>query len=77
MKLAALPAAGWPMARHSIVTIWARLMAPSGSVPSEMPLDFAQFCAFSYQVLPPLKSASFCRAKIVQSWARVVELSGA
>ena len=33
--------------------------------------------AFSYQMLPPLRSASFCRAKIVHSCARVVELLGA
>ena len=65
------------MARHSMVTIWARLMAALRSAPSEMPLSLAQFCAFSYQMLPPVKSASFCRARIVQSCARVVELLGA
>ena len=65
------------MARHSMVTIWARLMAALGFAPSETPLSLAQFCAFSYQMLPPVKSASFCRARIVQSCARVVELLGA
>ena len=64
-------------ARHSIVTIWARLMAALGFAPSEIPLVFAQFCAFSNQVAPPVKSASFCRARIVHSCARVVELLGA
>ena len=62
---------------HSIVTIWARLMAALGFAPSEIPLVFAQFCAFSNQVAPPVKSASFCRARIVHSCARVVELLGA
>ena len=65
------------MARHSIVTIWARLMAALGFAPSETPSDFAQFWAFSYQMLPPVRSALFWRARIVQSWARVVELLGA
>ena len=37
----------------------------------------AQFCAFSNQVAPLVKSASFCRARIVHSCARVVELLGA
>ena len=47
------------MARHSIVTIWARLMVPLGFAPSEMPLALAQFWAFSNQVLPPFRFASF------------------
>ena len=64
------------MARHSIVTIWARLMVPLGFVPSEMPLSLDHSCAFSYQLAPPERSVSFCRAKIVHSWARVVELLG-
>ena len=65
------------MVRHSMVTIWARLMAALGSVPSEIPLSLDHSCALSYQLAPPERSASFCRAKIVQSWARVAEALGA
>ena len=65
------------MVRHNMVTIWARLMAASGCVPSEMPLSLDHSCAFSYQLAPPERSVSFCRAKIVHSWARVAVASGA
>ena len=65
------------MVRHSMVTIWARLMAALGSVPSEMPLSLDHSCAFSYQVAPLVRSAPLWRARMVHSCARVAEASGA
>ena len=67
---------GEPAARYSIVTICARVITPSGSLPSETPLFFAQICAFSYHVSPPARSAPACRASMVHSCARVVGASG-